>query len=187
MEGFPNNTVVVYEGGGYSGCLWEYNAFLVDRDGDFVDLMSSGHAGLYTEKDAVAALVGGSPSVLEGYNAHQVHLGSEESVAEFSEIYNASLVLHILNLVVVGAGYAAKDLKVTCGTCGGSVYPDADSCIPVNMVCDGGIAYSFRDIMCEECASARRCDECAEHMDEPIPIDDESLERVCGFCKQLPC
>ena len=40
-------TLVVYQGGGYDGCFWEYNTFLVTDVDEIVDIHSSGTAGVW--------------------------------------------------------------------------------------------------------------------------------------------
>jgi hypothetical protein len=40
-------TLVVYHGGGYDGCFWEYNCFLVTDVDEIVDIHSSGTAGVW--------------------------------------------------------------------------------------------------------------------------------------------
>lgn len=50
------HTLVQYSGGGYDGCIWEWNYFYIDSQGEFHDIMSSGHAGCDTIEKAKALL-----------------------------------------------------------------------------------------------------------------------------------
>jgi hypothetical protein len=47
-----NNILVQYQGGGYSGCIWEWNFFYIDKDNTFYDIYSSGCAGIVNKQDA---------------------------------------------------------------------------------------------------------------------------------------
>jgi hypothetical protein len=42
------NILVQYQGGGYSGCVWEWNFAYFDNDGKFYDVYSSGSMGCET-------------------------------------------------------------------------------------------------------------------------------------------
>lgn len=57
---FDNNIVknklFVYEGGCYDGCFWEPNAFIINKNGDFVDVYSSGNYGLSSFRDMIIRL-----------------------------------------------------------------------------------------------------------------------------------
>jgi hypothetical protein len=46
------NILVQYQGGGYSGCFWEWNYFYIDKQGTFHDIYSSGSAGIDNAHDA---------------------------------------------------------------------------------------------------------------------------------------
>ncbi len=46
-----NNILVEYKGGGYSGCIWEWNYFYIDKQGVFHDVFSSGRAGISNKQD----------------------------------------------------------------------------------------------------------------------------------------
>jgi hypothetical protein len=41
-----NNTIYQYKGGGYVGCLWEWNFCLIDNQGKLRDILSSGYKGI---------------------------------------------------------------------------------------------------------------------------------------------
>lgn len=40
------NTIYQYKGGGYVGCMWEWNFCLIDEKGELKDIMSSGYKGI---------------------------------------------------------------------------------------------------------------------------------------------
>lgn len=47
------NILVQYQGGGYSGCYWEWNYFYIDKQGDFHDIQSSGRDGIDNKQNAI--------------------------------------------------------------------------------------------------------------------------------------
>jgi hypothetical protein len=179
-EHFGHDSLVVYEGGGYSGCFWEYNAFLIDSEGQFHDLLSSGALGLRTEDEAAYRLVDGSPYTQDSYNAECIDLTSKNSIAKFSEEYNATLVLTLLTKIAEKPQADDYPLVVVCGTCGQLVDPDSAPEL-TSLGHDGGLAYSHRDIMCSECAQERTCEGCGDLYDDPIE-SSKDLDRHCGYC-----
>jgi len=48
----PTSLLVMYQGGGYDGCFWEWNFFAFDRDGKFFNIFTSGRDGVKTEDES---------------------------------------------------------------------------------------------------------------------------------------
>ena len=53
MKRLKRNCLYQYQGGGYDGCIWEWNFFLMNNKGKFIDLFSSGFAGIDTKQKAI--------------------------------------------------------------------------------------------------------------------------------------
>ena len=53
------NVLVQYDGGGYDGCIWEWNYFYIDTDGGFHDIASSGTGGIDNLKEAIELMENG--------------------------------------------------------------------------------------------------------------------------------
>ena len=52
----PKSSVVAYRGGGYDGCIWEWNYAYIDAAGRFHDIFSSGVMGVTTAEDLLDLL-----------------------------------------------------------------------------------------------------------------------------------
>ena len=47
------NKLMLYRGGGYSGCFWEWNYCFWDGNGEWFNIYSSGKDGIESEKAAL--------------------------------------------------------------------------------------------------------------------------------------
>jgi len=50
-ETLPPNSLISYRGGGYDGCIWEWNYAYIDEHGKFHDIYSSDHRGCRTREE----------------------------------------------------------------------------------------------------------------------------------------
>lgn len=155
------STLVQYQGGGYSGCFWEWNFFFLDADGVFRDIFSSGREGITTQEEA-DELVVNQPSDVYFYDVTQ-----ESAWREFSTECNPGLVVGVI------AWFDDHDFDVGqcayCSECGrlalDPIYnPDCGE----------------DRIFCEYCYSANLCD-CGCWSDDIQKYEDEYL---CPNCRE---
>jgi hypothetical protein len=89
------DALIAYKGGGYSGCIWEWNYALFDSDGTFYSLRDSGRKGCSSE-DELREYIDECNRGVSAESVYFYDLYDEDSVREFSEHHNAG---HVVNLV----------------------------------------------------------------------------------------
>ena len=119
-----NNTLFIYGGGGYDGCFWELNAFLVDKSGNLHNLHKSGRLGIDVATQSTESILSDLNS--EYANAYAIDLSNETEIIEFTSTSNASFVLSIgseLNTIYSNL-YSEAPIFFICPLCGNkeSVY-----------------------------------------------------------------
>jgi len=174
------NTLLYYQGGGYSGCIWEWNFCFWDTDGEWHDLYSSGCAALDTEEKANAATDSGFE--LRRLKADVVDLTDAEAFRQFQQDNNAGLVLQIAQELNENYGY---NIEIICSECGCSFVVDNSEYTEV--------IDDYR-IICNECLAAGTCDCCNEYVgdtelvcldnedDVPAELAEAGYEIVCSGC-----
>jgi len=99
------DTLVCYQGGGYDGCVWEWNYAYLDKTGKFHNILSSGRCGCETEEALVDNLNDASEYELIPMSNIQ------KFVNEYSTL-NVQAVVHKLNTK------HDFSISVTCDDCG---------------------------------------------------------------------
>lgn len=139
------NLLVQYRGGGYDGCIWEWNFFAWDSSGKFLNIFTSGRNGVKTEKEAEELLSSQDTSGL-----YQYDLSTEASIDEFQSENNASNVIGIINLLNEKTGakeYEFPRMWFICDDCKKrNFYGYGDG-----LRGDGGIHASYTEKLCEDC------------------------------------
>lgn len=103
----PNETLVLYQGGGYDGCFWEWNSFFIDKEGKFHDLGSSGYLGC----DNLQKFV---DNFDEDYS-NTAELFSQDELETFIENFHAGIVKSILDKLWDLAKWQSP--AIVCPTC----------------------------------------------------------------------
>ena len=176
------NKLIVYQGGGYDGCICEWNACLFDSDGVVHDIYSSGYSGLFTDynkrkrsyearpdtapkpdldivrseiTDTVQRWLDNSERDVEAFD-----ISDDADCKAFAKAYNCAFV----RAVVTRAEDVLdrETLYWLCSDCGKKFYGDAgyhyDHWHGI-----GGIASQPEVCVCDDCHSNGTCDECHEY------------------------
>ncbi len=172
------NVLCFYNGGGYDGCMWEWNFFSFDRRGKFHNLYTSGRHGIQKRKQALAVMDVDSPEHDDFWDTVYVYdLKNPASVAEFQAEHAAPSVVAIVAKLNAGDyGEYSGELYYECDRCGCKVQhveSIADSLTDWHGC--GGIASTADTKLCSECASVTRCQYCGEH--------DDDCEKQGGYCE----
>lgn len=141
------NLLVEYEGGGYDGCFWQYNYFMFDDSGKFVNLFSSGYKGIETENQAMRVIRdfidyrknGGDSWHNYGERTTIVNLKNKASVLQWANNTNGGTLLHLAN----EHWLLEEKLVCNCYECGNE-----------HMVTDlflDEYDYHAKDLFCESC------------------------------------
>lgn len=142
------NQLLYYKGGGYDGCIWEWNFCFWDADGIWHDLYSSGCDGATTEAEAKKII----ENRMDDLDAELVDLTNKERFLKFQKDNNASLVLQIAQELNGNYNY---DIELECSECGCSFQANRSEC---------DAAIDNENIVCYKCNSLGRCDCCGEYV-----------------------
>ena len=151
------NTLLYYQGGGYDGCIWEWNACFWNEDGVWSDLFSSGCGGLTTEKEAFDLIAEYDGLIEPCRKGELVDLTNQDRILQFQKDNNAYLVLNIAKTLTEEFDY---EIKLTCNHCEQQLCPDE-----LHTIADDNY-----NIVCEECLCSNTCECCNEFI-----MDDNEL------------
>lgn len=165
-----NNILCQYDGGGYDGCIWEWNFFYIDKGGVFHDIHSSGTGGIETAKRAYELIDNNGNSFSN--KVYIYHLDSEDELKDFATETHGSLVEGIVRWF---NNYNEPDAEpfAVCNECGGYI-SDADEIHVVDT-----------ETICYECYSCGQCYRCEQYIgsDGLTSIDESGdAEYVCEYC-----
>jgi hypothetical protein len=138
---FKPNTLVSYEGGGYDGCMWEWNYAYIDKDGVFHNLASTGIHGC----DTLGKLQAAYKRRPDEFDLYDFSKAKERS--------RAGRVLPISHLL--GVVRALDDMgadvviKAPCSNC--KKIADVSKMVGENPHGCGGTESEYRDILCPRC------------------------------------
>jgi len=161
------NILVQYKGGGYSGCMWEWNFFYIDKNGNFEDVFSSGYGGITTKLAATVLVTDGENSFSN--KVYVYHLDNEVEMLEFAKETNTVLVAAVVKWF---NDYNVPDVQpfAICSDCGRHIEDYDDICLEDWHGC-GGIMSTSDTLLCSECRSNNSCGYCGEYYG---PDDDDN-------------
>jgi hypothetical protein len=167
------NHLCVYEGGGYSGCIWQDNYFLVDKEGTFYNFFTSGYKGIKGESEITGLW---TQNADHPKSPTWVNLDNQDEIDHACKHFGLSTIYGII------AGYNenwADNLEcpfyIACETCGDRVH-SIESMFMTGYRGVGGIATEPTGYVCEDCHYT--CEQCGEY----TPI-----EELCSFQDQNYC
>ncbi len=137
-----NNTLYQYSGGGYSGNIWEWNFFFIDKDGKFHNIFSSGSAGI-TDFESAEELVKADGTI------YAYCLDNEEDLAELVKETHAALVLGLVKWFEENQN---NEVFAVCSDCDHKLF-DSDE-----------IHLEDTSFVCCDCHSSGVCDSCCEYV-----------------------
>ena len=163
------NILVQYSGGGYDGCIWEWNYFYIDKQETFHNIYASGCAGIDNKQDAIE-LIEQDKSTTFVYD-----LDNEQDIETFSR---ESHPVHVQGVLRWFEDYNSPDAEffAVCSECGGKTYADDI------------ITYGDR-LFCHECYSIGECPACETYVggDNIVSLGlDEyrGYSYICTDCKE---
>ena len=173
------NLLVAYEGGGYDGCIWEWNYFLFDSNGKFHNIYSSGSMGIKTEDEAVSIIdnLKNPRTYSHGTGIYVYNLENKDDIINFQETHNAGQVVKLVEMVnkIYRKNKQEEPVFFICDICGCEV-GGGNSCDPQGA---GGIVIVNTTKVCEDCYSSHTCGKCGE-FDKDWEFDNE--ENLCECC-----
>jgi len=156
------NKLMIYQGGGYGGCIWEWNAGYFDDEGEWRSLGDSGCAGI-KDYDTEAALA----------MARQIKAGKEKgdliplsAAKQLRQLNNSGYAPAVVVGIARGLAGAQLDnckMVVTCDECGKDIPDDELDMIHfADPVSNGGCSYVPQTKVCDACFEAKVCCECRD-------------------------
>jgi len=175
-----DNKIIMYEGGGYSGCFWEYNAVLM-HEGTLHDIYTSGRDGvpLFTGSDTPVSDKGVIADALKHIDQHsswEVDLSSQESIDNLTDRVPASFTESVLQLAEC---ITDENYDVKCSMCKEHV-PLSDTNMSSPHGC-GGIVTCCDDYICEDCYNMGSCPWCNEY----VTREELGAHNACEDCIKI--
>lgn len=166
------NCLVQYQGGGYSGCIWEWNYFLIDSQGKFHDIFSSGRNGISKEEQLVNF-------DFDDKDVYIYDLTDQKSIDEFVKESNEDNVVMVAK-ILQDFGY---DLHGECDDC--EQLFSLSEAEHSSYKGDGGIGVVYTGIVCPECYQLGTCEDCYEYFGQEEITYIESKEiACCEYCAE---
>lgn len=176
------DVLVMYAGGGYDGCIWEYNYFL-RIEGEFMCIHSSGSMGARDSDKKMADVIS-----LNERRTIIIDLTDETAVIEFCSAHNAGVIAGIdqffatleesHNFTELPQYLENYELKARCFKCKNAMLvSELNASNPEN---EGGIAVSTQNLICYPCRRTKILIDAVDGiMDEsPIEISQNQAGRV---------
>jgi hypothetical protein len=203
--------LVVYSGGGYSGCVCEPNAYWVGFDGTFHCLLATGCDGVkkgwtdpdyasrraWRKSDEGRRVLDDLHGCVDVRRPADVHAMSSDWLGETFTL----TILHRLAEVMRDEGCRARGkLDLPCCVCGEQSevedFLDAGETVAAGFARGGGgLMVHATDFIHHDCYYANLCDECNEFVDPREPSDlrkefpsllaDERYDGLCDWCCEM--
>lgn len=175
----PKNSVIAYHGGGYDGCIFEWNFAYVDQNGKFHDIYSSGSIGIHDGEELLEKMNDRDP--IDVYDVSDEN--ERHRLADSESVWNAGRV----------AGFFEENdfgikIKLKCDCCNNRV--QAKGCHAENLYGSGGIHVEAGEIICEDCHNQHTCWYCGEYNSDELihhyeDDDGNKIElngQACEWC-----
>lgn len=164
------NILVQYSGGGYDGCIWEWNYFYIDKQETFHNIQSSGCAGIDNKQDAVKLLE------QDKSTTYVYDLSNEQDLITFSRETHAAHVSGVLQWFEDNPDTGVEFFAV-CSACG------------CHITSDDMIIYEDKNLFCDDCYCAGECPCCESYVgDTEIvqvnPDEHHNFDYICSDCKE---
>jgi hypothetical protein len=163
------NVLIQYQGGGYSGCIWEWNLAYIDCEGKYNSLY---HSGINGCPDRETFLEKFSRIYHRKYNkCYFYRLDNDAEVKDF--VNNSHIKVVILAQRELRELTRNNLLFGTCEICG-------------NDVNNFDTIQTAERIICEYCYNEHTCPNCGAWHDDPNNIGDLDGDTACIDCGWSP-
>jgi len=174
-------TLIQYQGGRYSGCIWEWNFGFFDKQGKYHDIFSSGSMGC-PNQPLIESYIADNKPQKDYYLYRMTSEKALKSLATETNIVNLSGVIKWFN-----DNFPEYEPYALCSKC---------KCKMTNMDEDGifegwhgcgGIMSTAGIILCRECYGLGYCPNCEYVGAENIRYDEDKGIDGCIYCVEEPC
>lgn len=161
------NCIIEYKGGGYDGCIWEWNYFLINEKGEFVDIAHSGALGGSSFEQVEDRLT--------DRDWNSCNLEDEKSIEEFISSSSHRNVMGVAKWV---NEHTKFHIQIPCDTCKEKV--DPEDIILVGQHGIGGIMTDFDGFECQDCYCSNTCANCGER----VGLENLDKKGFCEYCSE---
>lgn len=174
------NTLVQYQGGGYSGCFWEWNYFFLDKNENFHSIFSSGRDGIKTAEQAkdlfeqAIEVKPGRWTIAQKCGSFYTYdITNDKAIEEFSRECNVVNIADVLQWFNDNP-QDGIEFFVLCLECGERQTDMSELSLEEWHGC-GGIQSTADKLLCLECHTNGTCGCCNEYVgvDELTYLGDE--------------
>jgi len=170
---FRRNMLVAYHGGGYDGCIWEWNYAYFDRNGEFHNIFSSGVLGCNTE-EKLREKLRNQPDEVELTN-----LNSERARNKFADNEGLNGLMRCVKWF--NEFDQTIKLKPKCDCCGDRFQAIEGHGEDWRGV--GGIEMAPSQIICQDCFDQYSCTGCNEYYGPDHKFAETlHLSHACTYC-----
>ncbi len=183
--------LVEYQGGGYSGCFWEWNYCLIGPDSFFQNIHATGSNGIKSLE--------GMSRYMKRKSKFYVYPINQKGLAEFIRESNAENVLNavgFINAEIECGAIEGNEIYIECPVCKNDFSEfDCDNGLvlhPPDYQGNGGIGIQYNSYICQECLSSQTCNVCGEWVGDedsddwqPYDAEDEiesNYGPLCVYC-----
>lgn len=151
------NKLLVYKGGGYDGCIWEYNMCYWNDKENWKDIYSSGYAGLKTKENAIEYL---NNDKNNGDDYDIIDLDNQDEIDNLCEHHSLNLIWDLVQWFNENEG--ESKFWIECKECNKKSY-DPEEIKYEDYHGNGGIGIEIDNFICHECRSMNSCPNCHEY------------------------
>jgi hypothetical protein len=175
MQPIKKDTLVTYKGGGWDGCFWEWNFFIYDQEGKFVDIGSSGRKAITEEKDARELLEGKHEQEL-GKDYFITDLNDKTSIEEFVRETNDGNVLGVI--AKVNEHYGEDKMTFKCPECE-QMSTEGNT---TGERGNGGVGIERYGLLCSDCYCGHTCGYCGAYHEDMQELNVDNDNDHCTYC-----
>lgn len=179
--------LVTYKGGGYDGCFWEWNFFIFDSNGQFIDIGSSGYKAITELSEALELMADETnfkpEKSYERPEAFLTNLNDKESIKEFVDESNEGHVLNVIERVnkhYLDALICEDKMSFQCPYCENQVTHGYNT----GYKGAGGIAIAWTGLICDDCYCNHTCGYCGEFHEKTEDMFKGPSEDKCIYCAE---
>ena len=167
------NVLVMYQGGGYDGCFWEWNFAYFDSKGDFHCIFASGVAGKKTE-EGVLGVISDDDTELYRFN-------DPDEIKRFGSEVSVSRLIGVGQWLAFDPEISDKvKLTAICEKCECEVDVAGEEpeggCHGVGCHSEGGIVLEYDGLIFQQCHDNASCAYCGEY------VGSEEIDSETGYC-----
>lgn len=171
------NILVQYKGGGYDGCMWEWNYALFDKEGKFYSIYNTGNNGCTSKQQLVDLTKDKENEIRKDFYLY--NFSNVQDLKQFSEESNVQNILGVAQWIEKNQPNISENyIPLICGYCKEDKNSDDIKLNDEDYCGDGGIGVQYNSLICSSCNAIYSCAQCGEFYGK----DNDELNDV-GMCK----